>query len=490
MLLQKVELSRRLRSAPKWIVGVAIATPSLAMLQGVLMLREFRTHHSDAPMPVSPSRGIVVVKSEAQQGQQQQPLRLLVIGDSLAAGVGVSKHGTPILPESIAKALSQNLGGRAVRWTCVGRPGASASQIVHDIFSLQREPNLLETKLLEWQITKRRAEEWLEDRKKKKGDENDDLPEAVGNSRIRRWFSNVKRDIKSFRSHVLTKSDPRLVHELLRNQQTSLKARRMSNVDSNEYDIAVVLTGLNDLKDMCLPFMTRGANSGTTDEAREQASNDGIKGELMRVLAALKERMRLPEAVQNTTGMKDQGPLVVFPALPTSPMPLCHSAPLSWFVVPLLDMIDNHKKRLAESFPNLVLFVEPPSLESLEDMEAGRGPIFNSRKAEQVLLEMTDVTKKAKERVEVLMRKHYQQLTNDRERGSEETQDVYHQGCHDHLPASAPSPTPGSTLMAVDNVHPNDEGYDFWGRHIAAAIVTEWKTRNETTLTPIMQKIS
>jgi hypothetical protein len=187
---------------------------------------------------------------------------------------------------------------------------------VHDIFSLQREPNLLETKLLEWQITKRRAEEWLEDRKKKKGDENDDLPEAVGNSRIRRWFSNVKRDIKSFRSHVLTKSDPRLVHELLRNQQTSLKARRMSNVDSNEYDIAVVLTGLNDLKDMCLPFMTRGANSGTTDEAREQASNDGIKGELMRVLAALKERMRLPEAVQNTTGIKDQGPLVVFPALP------------------------------------------------------------------------------------------------------------------------------------------------------------------------------
>jgi lysophospholipase L1-like esterase len=111
-------------------------------------------------------------------------------------------------------------------------------------------------------------------------------------------------------------------------------------------------------------------------------------------------------------------------------------------------------------------------------MEAGRGPIFNSRKAEQVLLEITDVTKKAKETVEALMRKHYQQLTKDRERGKEETQDVYHQGCHDHLPASAPNPTPGSTLMAVDNVHPNDEGYDFWGRHIAAAIVTEWKSKN------------
>ncbi len=30
---------------------------------------------------------------------------------------------------------------------------------------------------------------------------------------------------------------------------------------------------------------------------------------------------------------------------------------------------------------------------------------------------------------------------------------------------------PGSTMIAPDNVHPNDLGYDIWGRHIAAAIV-------------------
>ena len=139
-------------------------------------------------------------------------------------------------------------------------------------------------------------------------------------------------------------------------------------------------------------------------------------------------------------------------------------------------MIDNHKKRLAETFPNFVLFVEPPSVESLEDIEAGRGPIFHSRKAEQVLLQITDVTSKAKERVELLMRQHYQRLTNDLEkRKDESSQDVYHQGCHDHLPVSSHKSNPGSTLIAVDNVHPNDDGYDFWGRHIAAAIVTEWE---------------
>ena len=455
------------------------------MVQGVVMLQDFRAHHSDAPMPVSPSRGIVVMKSEGQQQvkarqqpeDHQSPLRLLVIGDSLAAGVGISKHGTPILPESIARALSQNLGGRAVRWTCVGTPGASASQIVHDIFSLQREPNLLEIKLAEWQVTRRKAEEWIVDRKTKKSTLDQTQQLAAGNF-IQRLWCRVQGEIKSFRSHVLAEKDPRVIDEVARDRQLS-RSRRLSNVDTEEYDVAVVLTGLNDLKDMCLPFMTRGENSSTTSEARALASSEGLKGELQRLLAALKKRMRSPEASEEKNFLKERrSPLIVFPALPVSPMPLCQQAPLSWFVVPLLEMIDNHKKRLAESFPNFVLFVEPPSIESLEDMEAGRGPIFNSRKAEQVLLEITDVTKKAKERVEALMRQHYQRLTNDMERRSESsTQDVYHQGCHDHIHASASNRNPGSTLLAADNVHPNDEGYDFWGRHIAAAIVTEWEQK-------------
>lgn len=35
----------------------------------------------------------------------ENPLRLFVVGDSLAVGVGTSKSGTPILPESIARHL-------------------------------------------------------------------------------------------------------------------------------------------------------------------------------------------------------------------------------------------------------------------------------------------------------------------------------------------------------------------------------------------------
>jgi lysophospholipase L1-like esterase len=32
----------------------------------------------------------------------------------------------------------------------------------------------------------------------------------------------------------------------------------------------------------------------------------------------------------------------------------------------------------------------------------------------------------------------------------------------------------GSNLVSINKVHPNDEGYELWGRHIAAAIIKHW----------------
>ena len=72
--------------------------------------------------------------------QQHKPIRLLVVGDSLAGGVG-SESASPVLPESIARALSSALGGRAIHWTCIGTSGASAGRIVRDIESYHDEEN-------------------------------------------------------------------------------------------------------------------------------------------------------------------------------------------------------------------------------------------------------------------------------------------------------------------------------------------------------------
>ena len=75
----------------------------------------------------------------------------------------------------------------------------------------------------------------------------------------------------------------------LNDRQLSQTKCCLSNLDSRDYDSAVVLMGLNDLKDMCLPFMTIVDNSSETNEAREHVSSEGLKGELIQVLVALKQ---------------------------------------------------------------------------------------------------------------------------------------------------------------------------------------------------------
>lgn len=147
-------------------IGIAVSIPILATAQGAYLLTKFRSNHKDAPYPKSPCQGIVIVSPQDSMSdnadnydhgsnqkfkndnfhqkwltiwknnqilntnnlfrkdklQKQSPLRIFVVGDSLAAGVG-STSGTPVLPEAIAKSLSKALGGRPVHWTCHGTPG-------------------------------------------------------------------------------------------------------------------------------------------------------------------------------------------------------------------------------------------------------------------------------------------------------------------------------------------------------------------------------
>jgi hypothetical protein len=123
-------------------IAFSVATPAVAVFQGWYLLSDFRKNHRDAPFPDMPCSGVVVVHPLPQdreknggsspkqstssswfssfpllsEQKEPNPLRLLVVGDSLAAGVGVTKSGTPVLPEAIAKTLSSALGGRAVYW--------------------------------------------------------------------------------------------------------------------------------------------------------------------------------------------------------------------------------------------------------------------------------------------------------------------------------------------------------------------------------------
>lgn len=107
----------------------------LAIVQASFAVINYRSNFGDAPSPVIPSHGVVVATNE----NSQDGLRLLLVGDSLAVGVGQSVTCTPILPEVISRVISRETG-KAVFWTCHGESGASTRRILQE---LERESNTL-----------------------------------------------------------------------------------------------------------------------------------------------------------------------------------------------------------------------------------------------------------------------------------------------------------------------------------------------------------
>jgi lysophospholipase L1-like esterase len=476
--------------------------------------------------------------------REEPPLRLLVIGDSLAAGVGMSQSGTPALPEAIARGLSQATGGRAVYWTCVGTPGTTSSEIVQEIVHLDDVihnnnnntgngglalPSALIQKLTDWQaesrrlanrrlrLAKRRAQKWLEHRKDPVPvDEDDNVEDVEPESKrklvvqwCKRKAAEIRRDVQGIKQIVVLNGgddddddddnteDAKIEAEDAR-QQKDTTARPSGNLVRRktldpevvgEFDIAIVLTGLNDLKETFIPFMMSAQRQEMLGEMPK--GHGGVKEELIRVVHALKSKMNLlipgkenarteMEAKATLEGDRDSekkrkhGPVVVFPALPFSPSILNQRAPLSWFLSPMIRKMDNNKKILSEMYPGIVMFVESPSNAFFAQTEAKKGVVWEDFQRENVLLKLTDIAQNVRERVEETMRQHYKAWVLDAEDEEEGHYDIV-ADCVTHSHDSKRQRHPGASMVAVDGVHPNDAGYEMWGRYIASIIAKEWK---------------
>ena len=109
-------------------IGIAFGIFVTGIGQGAAAVLNFRKHYADAPLPKVPCHG-VVLNNQTDQNSQEDPLRLLVIGDSLAIGVGQTMACTPVLPETIASVISSAVK-RPVFWTCFGETGASTPFIL------------------------------------------------------------------------------------------------------------------------------------------------------------------------------------------------------------------------------------------------------------------------------------------------------------------------------------------------------------------------
>ncbi len=542
----------------QWALGVYVSTPFIAILQGSLILNDYRVNYSDAPHPLMPARGVTVAvdenaskskrplsswilhpfSSSNQSAGNERPLRLLVVGDSLAAGVGMSKSGVPILPESIARALSKALGGRAVYWTCVGTAGSSALQIVRDIKEIEPyDPHpkgrQLERIVKEFQIRRRRwqerhlgTEEEDHDNNKKeesvnpfvqwwrqvKQTEGINSDEIIGTTRrvVNEWWMQsslrksyryrselVKEDIsvikeivlqplpqldddddeyyfdyfrenfpieddkhpnKKYSSHETQKRFPLL-------SKGSLFRRPTINPEAAaEYDVAVVLTGLNDVKEVFLPHMNIGGAEG----------GQNLESRLREVLGALEDKMRGNIDLEGTRDEKQQNdpstgesaeptnqakatrhPLIVVPELPVAPLELFRLVPLCWFLVPIFRAMENNKRYLASCFPDNVVFVHQPDLQWWTDDEMGIGSIRENIQEEQLLLRVTDTVRSGRERIEEMMKNFYDSKEEEQSSSTSQSRDA-------------------SDFVSADRMHPNDEGYELYGRHIAAAIIDHW----------------
>jgi hypothetical protein len=585
----------------QWALGVYVSTPLIAILQGSLLLNDYRVNHSDAPRPLMPARGVAVAVEEDESKStrkralsswivypfssssnnhptgHERPLRMLVVGDSLAAGVGMSKSGVPILPESIARALSKALGGRAVYWTCVGTPGVSAAQIVKDIEEIEPHDPLpkgrqLERIVKEFQLRRRRWQERREhgesqDRDLKIDHEKNQRKEPV-NALVQWWKQMrqletlnsdeilnttrrvvyewwmqssihdtyrqrkqlVEEDLSVIKEIVLQplarldhddddyyydyyrenlpaddeiKNDKYVIHEDkngYKKDNRHEKEQRLPLIHKGslfrrpsiipeaaaEYDIAIVLTGLNDVKEAFMPHM----NSSDAPTAKR------LESSLRQVLEALQDKMGgnmdLEEkrdrkildhqSIETSVPVDNSGklsksesskhpknirhPLVVVPELPVAPLQVFRLVPLCWFLIPIFRAMENNKRFLASCFPDNVIFVHQPDVRWWTDDEMGIGSIRENIQQERLLLRVTDSVRSGRERIEQLMKNYYDSkeeeiaLQNDNSSQDQFSQD--------------PSRSEKNSLVSVDRIHPNDEGYELWGRHIAAAIVEHW----------------
>jgi len=156
-------------------------------------------------------------------------------------------------------------------------------------------------------------------------------------------------------------------------------------------------------------------------------------------------------------------PLVVLPGLPTPRTPCFRKKPLHWLAVPVINMMDAYKRNLAKSLSGRVLFVEPLTQAQLEDYYAKKGSLWEERCKEDLSLSLKDIHKSQSNCIEEnMIAYHTRKNTN------------YIAKLFNDINSSA-----NDKFFAVDGVHPNDEGYEAWGRHIGLGIVQELKNKKD-----------
>lgn len=251
-----------------------------------------------------------------------------------------------------------------------------------------------------------------------------------------------------------------------------LRATSPKRKDAAQYDVVIVLTGLNDLKSIFLPFLQDedGTNSVSFKEELRNVFHFliGKKHDSSKDESSSSRHERLPLRVDDD---RNNQALVVLPALPTRVLPMLQYPPLCWVIHLLCDLIDEQKRALSEEYPGDLLFIEAPTIQMIDEIEKGE---YAREKAETVLLKIQDVTLRVRDELKYKMLQHVQY--HDFKDNAKEIE-LNYEASRDHSLANSMPDSIGSKLVSVDNIHPNNLGYEFWGRHIAEGIIKEMNSK-------------
>mmetsp|Transcript_16892 Transcript_16892/g.23860 ORF Transcript_16892/g.23860 Transcript_16892/m.23860 type:complete len:304 (+) Transcript_16892:135-1046(+) len=159
-------------------------------------------------------------------------------------------------------------------------------------------------------------------------------------------------------------------------------------------------------------------------------------------------------------------PLVILPGLPFRLLPMLRWVPLRWLAHILINVMDNIKRALSRAFPGTVIYTKAPGYDDIEAFGEERGELWKMREGTEnnVLLSLKSVPLEMCQQLEVEMNDFSSKIAAKQQR---------RRRCFGKRNKRI------NALVSSDMIHPSDLGYDFFGRHVAAAILEEWN-KDET----------
>lgn len=391
---KKSQLKRILKTL-LYFIGFLVVFLLFFFSQGISLLLKYRhSFGNKAPIPISPVYGVVAVfedKNESnvvQDGsnlfttldedadeqlkkyygdymfkafhvnamnevESKRPLRLLFLGDSIARGVG-SSVPYPFLPESTAKTISKVSGGRPVYWSVIAEPGCTIKWMTMHVTRLRNERN---------------------------SGSND----TALNDLLHHHWSELYRTDEKFSS--ISRGKVNWIERLHHHQEL----QRLNPFAG--YDIVVILSGVNDIKRVLVPFLFAG-----DDESRwihRDGEERGFGGDLKRLINSLNVTMfdshNATSDDSSTCLLEGALPRFILPSFPAKQVPAKMGFILKFIGIQSTKLLDNAKRQIAHQLGNQVFAPPEMMTEHGIDYINKQGQIWNILKEKDVKLQLLSI---------------------------------------------------------------------------------------------------